>query len=147
MHKAVIGLIVAGVTTFSGTIALETNNINVLNNNQEVKTITSVGSSLNLDQIKFINSKIENTSKGKVINTSIENNSDIEIAKIKYTYDIDGKIVSLTNASDIKKGDTVKMSEVEVPNNIDLNDAKLLRVNATIVENDKLSSIEYIAAI
>lgn len=146
MHKVVIGLLVAGVTTFSGTIALETNNISTFNNDA-TKIITSIGSSLNLEQIKFINSKVENTQKEKIINTSIKNNSDTEITKIKYTYDIDGKIVSLTNDSDIKKGDTVKMSEVKVPSNINLNDAKLLRVNATIVENDKLSSIEYIAAI
>lgn len=151
MNKTAMALVLVGVIGFGVIAAYESNNLlnNTAQNNlakvtQDV-SVHGKNKDFNLEDIKFLDSKVIEHDGSKVISTKIQNDSDRKIAGIKYTYDIDGQAITLETSQELNPGSTSEITGAIVKGHADLKDSELIKVNVNFVNSkNEVSNLEFI---
>ncbi|MGL5821022.1 MAG: hypothetical protein ACRCYE_05225 [Sarcina sp.] len=143
MKRVAIGLIF--LFTLSVTVgAIAQQQLTSVNRN----VCTSEKKDFSINQLKFIDTKLEKVNGQDVIKTKIENTSSFPIIGIDYKYELNNKIFNIEYNKEIQSGKSSADLNVYV-NEINFKQkANLLNANISLLnESGKIETIEYLRGV
>ncbi|MGL4741836.1 MAG: hypothetical protein ACRC41_13665 [Sarcina sp.] len=102
----------------------------------------------NLNQLKFVETKLEKVNGQDVMKLKIENTSPFTIAGIDYKYEVNNKIVNVEYDKEIKSGNSSDDLDINI-NNVNIKEkGTLLSANISVLDQTgKIETIEYVKGV